>query len=112
MKKATLQSQRNAEQTSQKIDYAMRDMVKNDYGVSSIKQSDVEARAVLYQLDHNELTKNKTEATSWLKALTTALDDQETKIDHKRLDWGINQVKALINRLVELAHDLIKGMTR
>lgn len=146
MKKATLQSQRNSEQTnhelskvkeqladvkadhqklkkahqqlqdsqqkSQKIDYAMRDMLKNDYGVTSIKQSDVEARAVLYQLDHNELTKNKTEATSWLNALTTARDDQETKIDHKRLDWGIDQVKALINRLVELAHDLFKGMTR
>ncbi|MBD9366994.1 plasmid recombination protein [Leuconostoc mesenteroides] len=146
MKKATLQSQRNAEQTShelskvkeqladvkadhqklkkdhqqlqdsqqesQKIDYAMRDMLKNDYGVTSIKQSDVEARAVLYQLDHNELTKNKTEATSWLNALTTARDDQETKINHKRLDWGIDQVKALINRLVELARDLFKGMTR
>ena len=146
MKKATLQSQRNAEQTShelskvkeqladvkaehqklkkshqqlqdsqqksQKIDYAMRDMLKNDYGVTSIKQSDVEARAVLYQLDHNELTKNKTEATSWLNVLTTARDDQETKINHKRLDWGIDQVKALINRLVELARDLFKGMTR
>lgn len=146
MKKATLQSQRNAEQTShelsklkeqladvkaehqklkkahqqlqdsqqdnQKIDYAMRDMLKNDYGVTSIKQSDVEARVVLYKLDHNELTKNKTEATSWLNALTTARDDQETKIHHKRLDWGINQVKALINRLVELARDLFKDMTR
>ncbi|MBS0943258.1 plasmid recombination protein [Leuconostoc mesenteroides] len=144
MKKATLQSQRNAEQTShelskvkeqladvkaehqklkkahqqlqdsqqksQKFDYAMRDMLKNDYGVTSIKQSDVEARAVLYQLDHNELTKNKTEATSWLNVLTTARDDQETKINHKRLDWGIDQVKALINRLVELARDLFKGM--
>lgn len=146
MKKATLQSQRNAEQTShelskvkeqladvkaahqtlkkahqqlqdsqqegQKIDYAMRDMLKNDYGVSSIKQSDVEARVVLYKLDHNEFTKKKTEATSWLNALTTARDDQETKIDHKRLDWGIDQVKALINRLVKLAHDLFKGITR
>ena len=87
-------------------------MLKNDYGMTSIKQSDVEARAVLYQLDHNELTKNKTEATSWLNALTTARDDQETKINHKRLDWGIDQVKALINRLVELARDLFKGMTR
>ena len=75
----------------------MRDMVKNDYGVSSIKQSDVEARAVLYKLDHNELTKNKTEATSWLKELTTALDDQATKINHKRLDWGIDQVKSRAN---------------
>lgn len=146
MKKATLQSQRDAEQTnhelskvkeqladvtadyqklkkayqqlqdnqqkSQKIDYAMRDMLKNDYGVTSIKQSDVEARAVLYKLDHNELTKNKTEATSWLNALTTARDDQETKIDHKRLAWGIDQVKALINQLIELARDLFKGMTR
>lgn len=35
-------------------------MLKKDYGVIGIKQSDVEARAVLYQLDHNELTKNKT----------------------------------------------------
>lgn len=146
MKKATLQSQRNAEQTSnelskvkeqladvkadhqklkkahqqlqdsqqesQKIDYAMRDMLKNDYGVTRIKQSDIEARFVLYKLDHNEFTKKKTEATSWLNALTTARDDQETKIDHKRLDWGIDQVKALINRLVELARDLFKGMTR
>ena len=146
MKKAQLQSQRNAEQTShelskvkeqladvkadhqklkeahqqlqdsqqesQKIDYAMRDMLKSDYGVNSIKQSDVEARAVLYKLDHHELTKNKTEATSWLNALITARHDRETKIDHKRLDWGINQVKALINRLVELARDLFKGMTR
>jgi len=146
MKKAQLQSQRNAEQTShelskvkeqladvkadhqklkeahqqlqdsqqesQKIDYAMRDMLKSDYGVNSIKQSDVEARAVLYKLDHHELTKNKTEATSWLNALITARHDRETKIDHKRLDWGIDQVKALINRLVELARDLFKGMTR
>ena len=87
-------------------------MLKNDYGMTSIKQSDVEARAVIYQLEHNELTKNKTEATSWLNTLTIARDDQETKIDHKRLDWGIAQVKALINRLVELAHDLFKGMTR
>ncbi|MFK8256094.1 mobilization protein (plasmid) [Leuconostoc pseudomesenteroides] len=146
MKKAQLQSQRNAEQTShelskvkeqladvkadhqklkkahqqlqdsqqesQKIDYAMRDMLKNDYGVTSIKQSDVEARVVLYKLDHNELTKNKTEATSWLNVLTTARADQETKINHKRLDWGIDQVRALINRLVEVARDLFKGMTR
>ena len=87
-------------------------MLKNDYGVTSIKQSDVEARVVLYKLDHSELTKNKTEATSWLNALTTARHDQETKIDHKRLDWGIDQVKALINRIVELARDLFKGMTR
>ncbi|WP_349551436.1 MobV family relaxase [Leuconostoc pseudomesenteroides] len=111
LKKAHQQLQ-DSQQESQKIDYAMRDMLKNDYGVTSIKQSDVEARAVLYKLDHNELTKNNTEATSWLKALTTARDDQETKIDHKRLDWGIAQVKALINRLVDLAHDLFKGMTR
>lgn len=90
----------------------MRDMPKNDYGVNSIKQSDVEARAILYKLDHNELTKNKIEAASWLNILITAHHDRETKIDHKRLDWSINQVKALINRLVELARDLFKGMTR
>ncbi len=143
MKKAQLQSQRNAEQTShelskfneqladvkadhqklkkahqqlqanqqdsQKIDYAMRDMLKNDYGVTSIKQSDVEARAVLYKLDHNELTKNKTEATSWLATLKTARENPDSKIFPTRLDRGIEQVKALINRIIELTRDLFKG---
>ncbi|WP_099045209.1 MobV family relaxase [Leuconostoc citreum] len=111
LKKAHQQLQ-DSQQESQIIDNAMRDMLKNDYGVDSIKQSDVEARAILYKLDHNELTKNKIEATSWLNTLTTARHDRETKIDHKRLEWGIDQVKALINRLVELARDLFKGMTR
>ncbi|MCP1276923.1 MobV family relaxase [Leuconostoc citreum] len=111
LKKAHQQLQ-DSQQESQKIDYAMRDMLKSDYGVDRIKQNDVEARVVLYKLDHNDLTQNRTEATSWLNTLTTARHDRETKIDHKRLDWGINQVKALINRLVELTHDLFRSMTR
>lgn len=68
------------------------------------------SKALLYQLDHNELTKNKTEATAWLNALSTAWDDQETKIDPKRFDWGIEQVKTLMNRLVELARDNVKEL--
>lgn len=120
MKKATLQSQRNAEQTShelskvkeqladvkaehqklkkahqqfqdsqqegKKIDYAMRDMLKNDYGVDKLSHTDVEARYVLYKLDHEELTKNKKVAQSWLKTLTTARSDPDTQIAPTRLD--------------------------
>ena len=76
---------------------------------TSIKQSDVEARAVLYKLEHNELTQNKKVAQSWLKALTTARADPDTKIAPTRLDRGIEQVKALINRIIELTRDIFKG---
>ena len=87
----------------------MRDMLKNDYGVDKIAHTDVEARSVLYKLDHEELTQNKKEAQSWLKTLTTARADPDTKIAPTRLDRGIEQVKALINRIIELTRDIFKG---
>lgn len=93
----------------QQMDYAMRDMLKNDYGVDKIAHTDVEARYVLYKLDHEELTKNKKVAQSWLKTLTTARADPDTKIAPTRLDRGIEQVKALINRIIELTRDIFKG---
>lgn len=87
----------------------MRDMLKNDYGVDKLSHTDVEARYVLYKLDHEEGTKNKKVAQSWLKTLTTARADPDTKIAPTRLDWGIEQVKALINRIIELTRDIFKG---
>ena len=87
----------------------MRDMLNNDYGVDKIAHTDVEARYVLYKLDHEELTQNKKVAQTWLKTLTTARADPDTKIAPTRLDWGIEQVKALINRIIELTRDLFKG---
>ena len=143
MKKATLQSQRDAADSNQgllktkaqlaevqadyqqlkdrhqalqqrvrekqQMDYAMRDMLKNDYGVEKIPHSDVEARYVLYRLDHEQLTKSKKEATSWLATLKTARENPDSKIASSRLDRGIEQVKALINRIIELTRDLFKG---
>ncbi|MBZ5966309.1 plasmid recombination protein [Leuconostoc gelidum subsp. gasicomitatum] len=143
MKKATLQSQRDAADSNQallktksqlaevqadyqqlkdrhqalqqrviekqQMDYAMRDMLKNDYGIEKIPHSDVEARYVLYRLDHEQLTKNKKEATSWLATLKTARENPDSKITSSRLDRGIAQVKALINRIIELTRDLFKG---
>ncbi|KQB79820.1 MobV family relaxase [Leuconostoc lactis] len=100
---------RQREQQQQQMDYAMRDMLKNDYGVDKIAHTDVEARYVLYKLDHEELTKNKKVAQSWLKTLTTARADPDTKIAPTRLDCGIEQVKALINRIIELTRDIFKG---
>ena len=143
MKKATLQSQRDAADSNQallktksqlaevqadyqqlkdryqtlqqrvrekqQMDYAMRDMLKNDYGIEKIPHSDVEARYVLYRLDHEQLTKSKKEATSWLATLKTARENSDSKITTTRLDKGIEQVKALINRIIELTRDLFKG---
>ncbi|MBA5938981.1 MobV family relaxase [Leuconostoc citreum] len=143
MKKATLQSQRDAADSNQallktnaqlaevqadyqqlkdrhqalqqrlrekqQMDYAMRDMLKNDYGVEKIPHSDVEARYVLYRLDHEQLTKSKKEATSWLATLKTARENPDSKITSSRLDRGIEQVKALMNRIIELTRDLFKG---
>ena len=143
MKKATLQSQRDAADSNQallktksqlaevqadyqqlkdryqtlqqrvrekqQMDYAMRDMLKNDYGIEKIPHSDVEARYVLYRLDHEQLTKSKKEATSWLATLKTARENSDSKIATTRLEQGIEQVKLLINRIIELTRDLFKG---
>jgi len=107
--KATHQALQADQLEKQKMDYVMRDMLKNDYGVEKLSHTDVEARYVLYKLDHKELTKNKKSAQSWLKTLTTAREDPDTKIAPTRLDWGIEQVKALINRIIELTRDIFKG---
>ena len=107
--KETHQALQQRQREQQQMDYAMRDMLKNDYGVDQLSHTDVEARYVLYKLDHEELTQNKKEAQSWLKTLTTAREDPDTKIAPSRLDWGIEQVKALINRIIELTRDLFKG---
>ena len=87
----------------------MRDMLKNDYGIEKLSHTDVEARYVLYKLDHKELTKKKKEAQSWLKKLTTARAGPDTKISPTRLDRVIEQVKASINRIIELTRDIFKG---
>ncbi|MGY3743744.1 MobV family relaxase [Leuconostoc inhae] len=107
--KETHQALQKRQRDQQQLDYAMRDMLKNDYGVDKLSHTDVEARYVLYKLDHEELTKNKKVAQSWLKTLTTAIEDPDTKIAPSRLDWGIEQVKALINRIIELTRDIFKG---
>ena len=107
--KETHQALQKRQREQQQMDYAMRDMLKNDYGVNSMKTSDVNARYVLYKLDHEELTQNKKVAQSWLNILTTAREDPDTKIAPTRLDRGIEQVKALINRIIELTRDIFKG---
>ena len=107
--KETHQALQKRQREQQQLDYAMRDMLKNDYGVDQLSHTDVEARYVLYKLDHEELTKNKTVAQAWLKTLTTARADPDTKIAPTRLDRGIEQVKALINRIIELTRDIFKG---
>ncbi|ORI92508.1 mobilization protein [Leuconostoc mesenteroides subsp. mesenteroides] len=107
--KETHQVLQKRQRDQQQLDYAMRDMLKNDYGVDQLSHTDVEARYVLYKLDHEELTKNKKVAQSWLKTLTTARADPDTKIAPTRLDRGIEQVKALINRIIELTRDIFKG---
>lgn len=107
--KETHQALQKRQRDQQQLDYAMRDMLKNDYGVDKLSHTDVEARYVLYKLDHEEITKNKKAAQSWLKTLTTAREDPDTKIAPTRLDRGIEQVKALINRIIELTRDIFKG---
>ncbi|MDV8928675.1 mobilization protein [Leuconostoc mesenteroides subsp. mesenteroides] len=107
--KETHQALQQRQRDQQQLDYAMRDILKNDYGVDKLSHTDVEARYVLYKLDHEELTKNKKTAKSWLTTLTTAREDTDTKISLTRLDQGIEQVKALINRIIELTRDIFKG---
>lgn len=62
------------------MDYMMRDMLKNDYVMERIPYSDTETRCVLYRLDHEELTKIKKEAMSWLSTLKTTRQHPNIKI--------------------------------
>jgi len=62
--KETHQALQKRQREQQQLDYAMRDMLKNDYGVDKLSHTDVEARSVLYKLNHEELTKNKKTAQS------------------------------------------------
>ncbi|WP_259718385.1 hypothetical protein [Weissella confusa] len=73
-----------------------------------MKRDDVKALATWIVSLPEELTKNKKVAQTWLKTLTTARADPDTKIAPTRLDRGIEQVKALINRIIELTRDLFK----
>ena len=107
--KDTHQALQQRVRENQQMDYAMRDILKNDYGVEKIPHSDVEARYVLYRLDHEQLTKSKKEATSWLATLKDARQNPDSKISPTRLEQGIEQVKLLINRIIELTRDLFKG---
>ena len=107
--KETHQALQKRQRDQQQLDYAMRDMLKNDYGVDKLSHTDVEARYVLYKLDHEERTQNKKVAQTWLKTLTTARADPDTKIAPTRLDRGIEQVKALLNRIIELTRTVFKG---
>ena len=77
--------------------------------VYCMKRDDVKALATWIVTLPEELTKNKKVAQSWLKTLTTAGADPDTKTAPSRLDWGIEQVKALINRIIELTRDIFKG---
>ncbi|MBZ1512774.1 plasmid recombination protein [Leuconostoc mesenteroides] len=77
--------------------------------VYCMKRDDVKALATWIVSLPEELTQNKKVAQSWLKTLTTAREDPDTKIAPTRLDRGIEQVKALINRIIELTRDLFKG---
>ena len=74
-----------------------------------MKRDDVKALATWIVTLPEELTQNKKAAQSWLKTLATAREDPDTKIAPTRLDRGIEQVKALINRIIELTRDIFKG---
>ncbi|WP_251920884.1 plasmid recombination protein [Leuconostoc citreum] len=77
--------------------------------VYCMKRDDVKDLATWIVTLPEELTQSNKEAQSWLKTLTTARADPDTKIAPTRLDRGIEQVKALINRIIELTRDIFKG---
>ena len=77
--KETHQALQKRQRDQRQLDYAMRDLLKNDYGVDKLSHTDVEVRYVLYKLDYEELTQNTKVSQSWLKTLTTARKIQTPK---------------------------------
>lgn len=83
------------------------DILKNDYGLKTIDRVEFDARLVLDRVESGSKPRNRKQGELWVDTLENA---RETKIKPSRLERGIDKAKELLERVIELARDMGRGL--
>lgn len=83
------------------------DILKNDYGLKTIDRVEFDARLVLDRVESGSKPRNRKQGELWVDTLENA---RETKIEPSRLERGIDKAKELLERVIELARDMGRGL--
>ncbi len=83
------------------------DILKNDYGLKTIDRVEFDARLVLNRVESGSKPRNRKQGELWVDTLENA---RETKIEPSRLERGIDKAKELLERVIELARDMGRGL--
>ena len=84
-----------------------QDVLEHDFGVTEISEKEYNARLVLSKLDRGMQPHKKPIAEDWLKDLEKGKD---TKIKCSRLEEGMKQVKAKLDKFIKLAKAKFMGL--
>lgn len=90
-----------------KVVYA--DILKNDYGLTGITQEEFNARLVLNRIENDYKPRNRQQGEIWVDTLKNA---RETKIEPSRLERGIDKAKELLEKVIEIARNMSRGIGR
>lgn len=90
-----------------KVVYA--DILKNDYGLTGITQEEFNARLVLNRIENDHKPRNRQQGEIWVDTLKNA---RETKIEPSRLERGIDKAKELLEKVIEIARNMSRGIGR
>ena len=83
------------------------DILKNDYGLKTIDRVEFDARLVLDRVESGSKPRNRKQGELWVDTLENA---RETKIEPSRIERGIDKAKELLERVIELARDMGRGL--
>ena len=84
-----------------------QDVLEHDFGVTEISEKEYNARLVLSRLDRGIQPHKKPIAEDWLEKLEKGKD---TKIKRSRLEEGVKQVKAKLDKFIKLAKAKFMGL--
>ena len=85
------------------------DILMNDYGRTSISQEEFDARIVLNRIENDYKPRNRKQGELWVDTLENA---RETKIEPSRLERGIDKAKELLEKVIEIARNMSRGIGR
>lgn len=92
---------------NKRIVYA--DILTNDYGRTGISQEEFDARIVLNRIENDYKPRNRKQGELWVDTLENA---RETKIEPSRLERGIDKAKELLDKVIEIARNMSRGIGR
>lgn len=85
------------------------DILKNDYGLTGITQEEFDARLVLNRVENDSKPRNRQQGELWVDTLENA---RGTKIEPSRLERGIERAKELLEKVIEIARTMSRGIGR